>query len=265
VENFEALSDRVRLVMLMVILLVSSARSSTQAQTPDVSGIFQAGNEYYAQNNYKAAIEQYQKVLESGVVSETVLYNLANAYFKSDQLGNAILCYEKAQRLAPRDREITENLNFARARIADKVERPPEGPLFSQLRRITNWLSLDTETALAVALFFAANAAFALFWLDTIPRLSRPVLYASMVLLALFLILATSNLVRIYWQETVHEGVVLVEKVDVLSGPASDSPILFSVHEGLKVRIENDLPDWVQISLENGWNGWVKKDALGEI
>ena len=98
-----------------------------------------------------------------------------------------------------------------------------------------------------------------------IPGLSRLALYASIAFLVLFLILGTSNLLRIYWQETVQEGVVLVEKADVLSGPASDSPILFSVHEGLKVRIENDLPDWVQISLENGWNGWVKKETLGEI
>jgi tetratricopeptide (TPR) repeat protein len=250
--------------MLVIILLFFSGQSGAEA-TQDVARIFQSGNEYYAQSNYKAAIEQYQKVLESAVVSEVVFYNLANAYFKNNQLGKSILCYEKAQRLAPHDREITENLNFARARIADKVERPPEGFFISQLRRLMNWLPLDTETALAVAFFFAANAAFSLFWLDTIPRFSRFALYASIAFLVLFLILGSSNLLRIYWQETIHEGVILVEKADVLSGPASDSPTLFSIHEGLKVRIENDLPDWVQISLENGWNGWVKKDALGEI
>lgn len=260
-ENFEDLLNRLRFGMLLVMLLVVSA----QAQSEDVSRIFQAGNEYYAQSNYTAAVEEYQKILKLGFASDVVFYNLANAHFKNNQLGNAILFYEKARRLAPLDREISENLNFARTRIADKVERPPEGFFVSLARRIANWLPLDTETALAVGFFFAANAAFALFWLDTIPGLSRLALYASIALLVLFLILGTSNLVRIYWQETVQEGVVLVEKADVLSGPANDSPILFSVHEGLKVRIENDLPDWVQISLENGWNGWVKKEALGEI
>jgi tetratricopeptide (TPR) repeat protein len=239
--------------------------STTLAQSQNVASSFQSGNEYYARSNYEAAIEQYEKVLASGVLSEVVLYNLANAHFKSKQLGKAILCYEKAQRIAPHDREIAENLNFARTQIADKVERRQEGFFVSQLRRVTNWLSLDTETALAVAFFIAANAAFALFWLDTIPKLSRLALYASVVFLGLFMILGTSNLLRIYWQETVQEGVILVEKADVLSGPASDSPVLFSIHEGLKVRIENNLPDWVQISLENGWNGWVKKEALGEI
>jgi tetratricopeptide (TPR) repeat protein len=247
------------------VLLVFLLALCVEAQAQDVSRIFQAGNEYYAQNNYKAAIQQYQKVLESGAVSDAVLYNLANAHFKNNQLGSAILFYEKAQRLAPHDRDISENLSFARTRIADKVDRPPEGVFVSLVKRMTNWLSLDAETALAVVFFIAANGAFALFWLDVIPGFSRLALYASIALLVLFMILGSSNLLRIYWQETVQEGVVLVEKADVLSGPASDSPILFSVHEGLKVRIENDLPDWVQISLENGWNGWVKKEALGEI
>jgi len=261
VENFEDLSNRLRFGMLLVMLLVVSA----EAQSQDVSRIFQTGNEYYAQSNYTAAVEEYQKILKSGIVSDVVFYNLANAHFKNNQLGSAILFYEKAQRLSPHNREISENLNFARTRIADKVERPTEGFLVSLARRITNWLPLDTETVLAVGFFFAANVGFALFWLDAIPGMSRLAIYASTAFLVLFLILGTSNLLRIYWQETVQEGVVLVEKVDVLSGPASDSPILFSVHEGLKVRIENDLPDWVQISLENGWNGWVKKEALGEI
>ncbi|MGH9425704.1 MAG: tetratricopeptide repeat protein, partial [Terriglobia bacterium] len=191
---------RFHLATLAIVLTFFSVRSDAAAQTQDVSRIFEAGNEYYAQSNYKAAIAQYQKVLESGVVSETVLYNLANAYFKNNQLGESILYYEKAQRISPLDREISENLNFARARIADKVERPQEEFFVSQLRRITNWLPLDTETALAVVFFIAANAAFALFWLDAISGLSRLALYASIAFLGLFMILGSSNLLRIYWQ-----------------------------------------------------------------
>jgi tetratricopeptide (TPR) repeat protein len=257
--------DRLRLANLIAILLLLFFRSQANAQIQDIASIFESANQYYAQSNYTRAIEQYEKVLKSAIVSDVVLYNLGNAYFKNNQLGKAILCYEKAQRLAPRDREIAENLNFARARIADKVERTPENSFLSQLRRVTDWLSLDAETALAVALFFAANASFSIFWLDVFPGVSRWAFYAFVVLLGLVLVLGTSNAVRIYWQETVHEGIVLVEKADVLSGPAADSPTLFSIHEGLKVRIENVLPDWTQISLENGWNGWIRKDTIDEI
>ena len=263
-ENAQNLLNRVGLATLLFFLWFS-ALNGAEVQTQDVARTFQSGNDSYAQGNYRAAIEQYEKVLQTPVVNEVVLYNLANAYFKNNQLGKAILRYEQAHRLAPRDRDIRQNLNFARLRIADKVDRPPEGFLLTQLGRITSWLSLDTETALAVAFFFAANVAFSLFWFDAIPGLSRLALLASIGFLTLFLILGSSNLLRIYGQETIREGVILVEKADVLSGPAGDSATLFSIHEGLKVRIENNLPDWVQISLDNGWNGWVKKDALGEI
>jgi tetratricopeptide (TPR) repeat protein len=260
----QPLSKPTRLAaMAMVLLAVGSSRA--EAQPPDIARLFQAANEHYARNNYPAAIEQYQKIVESGLASEVVFYNLANAYFRKGELGKAILWYEKAQRLAPSDREIAENLNFARTRIADKVERPPEGFFMSQLRRITTWMPLDVETGLVVLFFVAANAAFALFWLDVAPALTKLALYGSIACFGLFLVLGASNLWRIYWQETLQEAVILVEKADVLSGPGSDSPTLFSIHEGLKVRIENRIPDWVQISLENGWNGWVKSDAIGEI
>lgn len=260
----QLLSNPIRLAAMAMALLVAGSKGA-EAQPQDIARMFQAANDEYARNSFPAAIAQYQKIIDSGVASEVVFYNLANAYFKKGELGKAILWYEKAQRLAPTDREIAENLNFARTRIADKVERLPEGFFVSQLRRLANWLPLDVETGLVVLLFVAANAAFALFWLDVVPAMSKSAFYGSIICFGLFLVLGTSNFWRIYWQETLHEAVILVEKADVLSGPGSDNPTLFSIHEGLKVRIENRIPEWAQISLENGWNGWVKTDAIGEI
>jgi tetratricopeptide (TPR) repeat protein len=235
------------------------------AQALDVRQLFEAGNQSYAQGNFKTAIEQYERIVQIPFANELVYYNLGNAHFKDGQLGRAILYYEKARQLSPRDREIEANLGFAKTRISDKVEKPPEGFLVTQLRRLLNLLPLDVETLLAVACFVAANGCFTLFVLGSSPSFSRLALYASLALLAFFLILGTSNLIRIYQTETTREGVVVTDKVDVLSGPSTDNPTLFSIHEGLKVRIENEVQDWLQISLENGWNGWVKKGTLGVI
>ncbi len=231
----------------------------------DFSQLFQSGNELYSQGNYKGAIEQYEKIVQLPFVNEGVYYNLANASFKDNQLGRAILYYEKAARLAPRDREISENLNFARMRIADKVEKRAEGFLLGLLRRIMDWLPLDLETGLAVIFFIVTNVSFSLFWLNPVPALSRIALYVSLAFLVLSLCIGASNAFRIYVHETLREGVVLVEKADVLSGPAGDNPVLFSIHEGLKVRVENEVQDWVQVSLENGWNGWMKRESLGMV
>lgn len=227
--------------------------------------MFTAGNQFYSEGKFREAIQQYEQIVQTRFVSEVVFYNLANAYFKDGQLGKAILYYEKAHRLAPGDREVSENLNFARTRISDKVEKPAEGFFTRQLFRWLNLLPLDVETFVALACFVLANACFTIFILGQSPMLSRLSLTASFVFFGLFLLFGSSNCLRIYRAETIVEAVVQTDKVDVLSGPSADSPTLFSIHEGLKVKVENEVREWVQISLENGWNGWIKKETVGLI
>jgi tetratricopeptide (TPR) repeat protein len=231
----------------------------------DVSQFFQAGNQFYSQGNFRAAIDEYLKIIQADFANEDVYYNLANAFFKDNQVGMAILYYEKANELAPRDREISENLSLARNRITDKVESPQEGFLLKQVNRILNFLPLDQETMLAVILFIAANALFTLFMLVRAERFRRISFTISVSLFFLFLLLGTSNAARIYHAATIQNAIILLEKVDVLSGPSVDNPTLFSIHEGLKVRVQTELNGWAQITLENGWNGWVSKESLGLI
>jgi tetratricopeptide (TPR) repeat protein len=252
-------------ILLVTIALLLLTENLGLGQSAQANQLFQVGNQLYSQGNFKSAIEQYEKIVQMSFVNEAVFYNLGNAYFKEGQLGKAIQYYEKADRLSPQDREISENLNFARSRISDKVEKPAEGFLIKQFRRVIQLLPLDVETFSALACFVVANGCFTLFVLGPSSALSRTALYASTIFLGLFLLTGSSNLFRIYHTETTREGIVLSERVDVLSGPSRDSPTLFSVHEGLKVRIENEVQEWLQISLENGWNGWVKKETLGTI
>jgi len=40
---------------------------------------------------------------------------------------------------------------------------------------------------------------------------------------------------------------------------------LFVIHEGLKVRLEDTLDDWVKIRLADGKIGWILAENAGEI
>jgi len=250
---------RIFIVLLFCRVVVAASHEV------DVSQLLKSGNQFYSQGNFKAAIERYQRIVQLPFSHETVYYNLGNAYFKDNQLGNAILNFEKAFRLAPRDRDVFANLELAKSRIADKLEGRQESFLLKQLKKITTLIPLDVETLLVLLLFVSANLGFILFLVSRSAGLSRLAIICAGVLLSLAFVLGVSNLTRIYQRETLREGVVLVDKVDVVSGPAADNPVLFSIHEGLKIRIENELEGWLQISLDNGWNGWVKKEAVGMI
>ena len=259
---------------MRIVFIILSLNGLFSSQIPvvhaeirgaEVSQLLSSGNQFYSQGNYRAAIEQYERLARLPFSNEIVYYNLGNAYFKNSQMGNAILNFEKASKLAPHDPDVIANLELAKGRIADKIEGKQENFLVRELRKMTSFIPLDVETVLVVLLFIFANLSFTLFLLSRSPLFSRLAMVGAGVLLFFSCLLGVSNAMRIYQAETLREGVVLADKVDVVSGPAADNSILFSIHEGLKVRIENELEGWLHISLENGWNGWIKKDGVGMI
>ena len=125
--------------------------------------------------------------------------------------------------------------------MVDKVESPPEGSLWRQLNRLLDLLPLDEETVLAVILFVLANVFFTWFVLTKSERLRRVSLYASAFLVVLFLAVGAANVFRLHQSATFQEAIILPEKADVLSGPGEDNPTLFSIHEGLKVKVQAEL------------------------
>ena len=53
----------------------------------NINELFDNGNEFYSQNNYKEAILNYEKILEIGFFSEDLYLNLGNAYFHESNFG----------------------------------------------------------------------------------------------------------------------------------------------------------------------------------
>src|SRR5208283_3385436 len=69
----------------------------------DLPADFSAANRLYAQGRFSDAAEAYEKLLQTGAQSPALLFNYANAEFKSGHLGRAIAAYRQAELLAPRD------------------------------------------------------------------------------------------------------------------------------------------------------------------
>src|SRR5262249_38203954 len=82
---------------------------------------FEKANRAYIDGKYGDAINNYIKVIQQNGFSSNVLFNLGNAYERNGQHGLAILSYERAQRLNPRDPDIAANLKTARAQAGVTV------------------------------------------------------------------------------------------------------------------------------------------------
>jgi SH3-like domain-containing protein len=66
----------------------------------------------------------------------------------------------------------------------------------------------------------------------------------------------------IYEFETTKFGVILQEKVSVVSEPDIDGTEVFILHEGTKVKINRTLDNWLEISIPDGKIGWLQESSL---
>jgi tetratricopeptide (TPR) repeat protein len=224
--------------------------------------LFTRGNSEYQKGNYESAERYYSQALNSGYDSGSLYYNLGNASFKQKRLGDAIYYWEKASHKLPADREIQENLELANLLIVDRIEISDNPWLLRILARVTGFFTAKQEAWIILGLFYAANIFFAWYLLAKNPRHSFRALLVCIGLGLLFLIFACSLSWKIYEQDYRQNAVVVEQKVDVRSGPGPENIAVFTIHEGITVRVHGSNSGWYQISLPNGWSGWLRKDSI---
>jgi len=250
----------VPLLMLALTPLLPSAAGGEAAE------LFRAGNEHYAAGEYEEAVRHYQQLLNQGFSSDAVHYNLGNALFKLGRLGPAIVQYEKAALLAPQDADIRANLDYARSLTLDKVSGSGAQTTEFFVERLLDMTTLDQDAVSFTVVYLIAGALVA-GWIVTRPgeRLHRAIIWALPVA-AVPLILLTGILgVKLYRAGTLVHAIVLEQTLDVMSGPGDENTRLFTLHEGLKVRVRSQQGSWMLISLESGLNGWVPVSSIGTI
>jgi tetratricopeptide (TPR) repeat protein len=251
---------RIILASAVTVLLVAElAAGLPQSET---AALFQKAGMHYENAEYLEAVQDYQAILEVGGRHPAVYYNLANSYFKAGMLGRAILNFERALSLAPRDEEIRTNLELARGFLADKLPELGSSRLLSALSAPHKYTSLNETTLLvsvSYALIMLAAAVLVLtrkargFWVIMISVLT--------VVLGYFSISLGSKLMA----GKHSEAIIVVPETEVRSGPGDDFILEFTLHEGTKVRLENVEEDWSRIELAGARRGWLPTDAVETI
>ena len=246
-------------VLIFILPLTVFIGSPLASASPSAEELYFEANRAYKEDRYADAISGYLRLIGDGYVNGHLYYNLGNAYFRSAQLGRAILNYKRAQLLIPRDADLNFNLRYALDQTQDAISPAP-----NYLRQAFFWLDGITMRELMWG-FAALNI---LFWGILVLRLFvRPewTYYLFMVLLIFWLVGGASLGVKWHQLNTDLRAVILSAEVDVLAGPDSSDTVLFKLHEGATVLHERTEDGWSLVRVSDSKRGWVKSSDLEQI
>ena len=219
-----------------------------------VTADFLAANKLYAEGKFADAAAGYKKILQTGAQSPALLFNYANAEFKSGHLGRAIAAYRQAEQLSPRDAELRANLAFVRNQVQGATVRES---------RWQNWagtLTLNEGASLVAALFWLTFALF-------IARQIRPALVpktknATWILVALTFFSGTVLGLRAENHFFKATAVVIADNVTARSGPFDDAQSAFIGRDGAELSVMDRRDGWVQVANGAGKSGWLSTEQV---
>ena len=250
----------VRGKMLLILFFFLSPVSCLM--TPASAATKAEADSAYVRGQYQQAISDYESLLKQGTSAE-LYYNLGNAYYRTENIPQAVLNYERALLLSPGDRDIRFNLQIARSKTFDKIV--PESEMFfvTWYRAMVNMMSVDgwARTAL-FAMGLTIILLLVYLFADRL-WLRKAGFFGGVALLILFVM---SNLFA--WQQKQDlinrkGAIIFAPSVTVKSTPAANGTDLFILHEGTKVVIiDGSMKDWKEIRLADGKEGWIESKKI---
>ena len=220
----------------------------------------------YRSGDFKTSIELYEKVINesisNNIVSAQLYYNLGNAYYRDNQIGKAILNYERALLLDPGDSDIRHNLRFANNRKIDRIT--PTGDIFlsNWFKAIRNLYNSNVWAVIAIISFVLSIIALAAYLFVSVLWVRKTAFYSFIVLFLLMIVFNIFSFSQKREQIRGDNAIVMVGAAGVNASPDDNSNELFELHEGAKVRVKGSDGNWLEIEIDNGSVGWTKKDNI---
>ena len=250
--------------VIALLLMIMPFAAQAAESYPD--SLWRAGVEAYTSGDYESALQNWEDVRATGLMSKELYYNLGNAYFKNGEIAPAILWYERAQRLDPSDADVKYNLEYARALTQDRIDEVPEIFFEQWGHAICYLLPSNVWAVIGIMGFALMVACVLLFLLGSTSGRRRLGFFLGIA----FLVVAFLGWDFAQWQRTqaLRQDMAIVMRpvTSVKSSPSADgAKDLFILHEGTRVRILDNVGGFSNVELADGRQGWLPSPDIEVI
>jgi len=248
------------LSILLFLLFICQALAA-DGNPKDPGQTFYRANALYEKGDYANAVEGYKSLLDSGIESGNLYYNIGNAFFKLGKLGYAILNYERARRLIPQDSDLKANLDYARSLAGDEARQ--KNPIFRIIKLPFRYLSMNNLTLTVCAIYLLTILLLVVSILNRL--LAKRIRFLTIFFSGIFVFALAAFAIRYYEEEVLKYGVIVEKEVECKYEPIDKSTTYYSLGEGSKIIILKVRNDWCQIKRLDGKIAWVKRVAVEKI
>ncbi len=237
----------------------------------------------YMHGEYAKAAEAYLAVSQVDGDSPELLFNLANSYAQVGDLGKAILYYSRANRLAPTNKEIKNNLNYFTSKVEDsnraelrgkKTSVVPDHATFFQSvnRFICTDFPRNMWSYVAVIAFLLLICQIAVYLFCSDVRLRKFGFFGGIVSFFISIICVVFAFMSASFYDSSDKAVLMAYKTELLIEPSSDAkPATNLLCQGTRFDIvaeETDVegtPTWYKVRLNSDIEGWVRASDIAII
>jgi tetratricopeptide (TPR) repeat protein len=252
---------KMNLKYIFTILFISLLAIEAVAQETNTEK-FNKGVSFFTGGNYKEAVQVWNEIYQTGYRSAGLEYNIGNAYFKLNDIPNAILFYERAYLLDPADEDINYNLQIARTLIIDRFQEIPELFFVRWYNFVSLFLSSNTWAIISIVSFILTLLLLSLYIYTSVYRQKVLGFWFAVS----FFIISGSSLAFTLRNKSLvydsHKAIITIPQVSGKSSPDTSGTDLFILHEGTKVSIDDEVGGWLEIRLSDGNKGWVPANSL---
>lgn len=252
------------IILLSTVLAVFViAVSGAEEKRSEPNQFFYTANRNYELREYIKAVEGYVAILEMGLESGNLYYNIGNGFLKMGKLGHAILCYEKAKRLIPQDSDLKANLSYARSLAESINDQAERNFIVKTVIKVFELYSLREIAFSATILYLALIVLFGMFIMK--PFFARRFRIVLFIFIILFAINISVFAIRYFDERILKHGIVIQKTAECKYEPIEKSTTYYTLREGGDVLVLKTRNGWRQIKRPDGKMGWVKKEAVEEI
>jgi len=244
-------------------------RTQESITAEEISRLFHEANRMFAEADklaisdpkkatalYKKSILRFERIIkEDGIENGKLYYNIGNIYFRTKDIGRAILNYRRAAQYIGNDVNLQQNLEFARNTRKDQIEEKQQTKI---LKTLFFWhYDFDTKTRLIMF-----TISFALLWIFATVRIffKKPFFkWAISITTAFSILFAGSLLITYHTLNKTIPGVIIAQEVVARKGNSESYKKSFKdpLHAGTEFTLIEHRGNWLQVELPDARTCWL--------